>query len=312
MQDLQRQLASGKKHNTLSDFKTDAFRIQDLRAESSRLDVYSKNMKRVQTRMNIMLDSVEQMRTLGNQIQDTIQIQTREGEVDIQDINSVADMNLSFLYDLMNAKDGDRYLFAGTDAGNKPLENIDNLINTMDAEVSNWLNGSQTYDDMIANIDNLSDKALGLSSSLSSAGEVTVKIDNNVNIDYSIKADEDGFKDMLKGFALAKAIRFPDAATDVATESEFHKLLTYTGNLVAGGVEKAKDSSYSLSSQYSLLKNVQQQNVSQQGMLTTMIEEKENADPSEVIIGLQSMQTQLTASYEVTRIMSEMSLVNFL
>ena len=312
LQDLQRQLASQKKHETYSGFRTDAFRIQDMHEQTSRLQVYGQNIKRVETRMNMMLDSVEQMRTLGNQIQDSILTQTREGDVNVEDINIVGDMNLSFLYDLMNVKDGDRYLLAGTDSENQPLEDINGLVESMNVEISNWLDGTQTYDQMITNIDNLSNEALGLSTTLSSAGAVTVKVDDNVNIDYSLKADEQGFKDMLKGFALAKALKQPDEAVDIGTKDEFQKLLTYTSNLVGSGVDKAKNSSYRLSSQYNLLKNIKEQNTSDTGMLQGLISDKEDADPTEVVIALQGMQSQLTASYEVTRIMSEMSLVNFL
>ena len=38
----------------------------------------------------------------------------------------------------------------------------------------------------------------------------------------------------------------------------------------------------------------------------------ENIDTTEAIAKLQSVQTQMTASYEITRIVSQLSLVNFL
>lgn len=311
-QELQRQMSTQKKHATYSGFAAQAIRIQDLRGESNKIARYQENIQRVNTRMNMVMNSVEKMRDLGKQVQDVIIIQTTEGEVEIDTINNVAQANLRFFEDLMNSKDGDRFIFSGTASEEKPMQNMQALINRMQSEVDNWLDGTQTVDQLITNIENLSDVELGLAPQITAAGHVTTKIDETVDVDYTVMANEKGFKDMLKGMALSQVLKFPDAAVDVATEDEFHKLLTYDANLVSGGSKAMKEASYRLSSEFALLKNVQDQHVTEKGMADTLIAETENVDTTDVVINIQALQTQMTASYEATNIMAELSLVNYL
>ncbi len=311
-QELQRQLATQKKHDTFSGFGAQAIRVQDLRGESMKLNRYQENIKRVDTRMNMVLNSVEKMRTLGKQVQDVIVIQTTEGEVEIDNINNVAQANLRFFEDLLNTKDGDRFIFSGTAAELEPMENLQNLRNRMNQEVTDWLNGTQTADQLIANVEAMSDLDLGFAPQLTAAGKVTTRVDDNVDVDYTVMANEQGFKDMLKGMALAEALKFPDAAVDIGTESEFHQILNYNKNLVAGGSKSMQGSSYRLSAEFALLNNVQEQHIVEKGMTDTLIAETENVDTTDVVINIQALQTQMTASYEASNIMAQLSLVNYL
>lgn len=311
-QDLQRQLSTQKKNATFSGFGAQAIRIQDLRGESMKLARFQENIQRVDTRMNMVLNSVEKMRDLGRQVQDVIVIQTTEGEVEIDNIKNVAQSNLRFMEDLLNTKDGDRYIFSGTASELKPMQNMQGLLNRMQVEVDNWLNGSQSVDDLINTIENLSDTDLGFAPQITAAGRVTTKIDETVDVDYTVMANEQGFKDMLKGMALAQALEFPDAAVDIGTESEFHQLLKYNSNLVASGSKQMEKSSFRLSAEFALLDNVQQQHIVEKGIADTLIAETENVDTTDVVVNIQALQTQMTASYEASNIMAQLSLVNYL
>lgn len=312
LSDLQRQLATQKKHDKISGFGTKAFRIQDLHEQNKKLDIYQENTKRVSTRMQMMTESLEQMVTSAQDVQDTILTQTREGEVDLSDIQNIADTSMRFMQDLLNTSDGSRYLFSGSASSSKPMDNMAALESNVNAEVSKWLDGTQTFDEMMTSIDSYTDEQLGLSSDLAGAGKTTTKISDSVDVDYTAKANSDAFKNVIKGMALAKAAQFPDAATDIGTEAEFHKLLDTANNYLEDGIQGMRDTGFDLGAEYNLLKRVDEQNKSDSNMSQSLISDMEDADPTEVVVQIQSLQTQLTSSYEVTRIMSQLSLVNYM
>jgi flagellar hook-associated protein 3 FlgL len=312
LQDLQRQLSSQKKHASFTGFDTEAFRIQDLRATSDRISVYQNNIDRVKTRVELTLDSVTQIRDIAAEVEDSILIQTREGEVDIERINTIADANLRFLQDLLNTQDGTRNILAGTDSQTPPFESFTNLINNFDNEISDWLDGTQTVNDLFTNVENFTDTDLGLSASLSSAGSVSTRIDEQVTVDFSVLANEEGFKNIIKGLALAQAVQFPDEAVDIGTESEFHQILNQSVDYIRTGVDQLQDINARVSSELNLILGVEENNARDFNLAEGLIAEKEQIDTAEAIVNIQNLETQLTASYEVTRLTSELSLVNFL
>lgn len=312
LQDLHRQLATQKKYDNISGFGTKAFRVQDLRADVDRLSVYQDNNKRVNTRMEMMMNSMDKMIETTQGIQDSVLVQTRSGEVELADINNIADTGMRFIEDLLNTSDGSRYLFGGSASQSKPMDALANMEANFEAEMDSWLDGSQSFSDMMNNIDNFTDAELGLNTDLSLAGKVTTKISDGVDVDYTALANEEGFKTVLKGVALAKAARFPDPATDVGTEEEFHMMLDEVNGFLKTGVEEMRSTSYRLGSEYNLLKDVENQNQNDMNLSESLLSEMEDADPTDTVVKIQSLQTQLTSSYEVSRIMSQLSLVNYM
>jgi flagellin-like hook-associated protein FlgL len=63
---------------------------------------------------------------------------------------------------------------------------------------------------------------------------------------------------------------------------------------------------------FSTLQTVQDNHQTDAATLDKLLIEKENVDTTEVAVQIQSLQTQLSASYEVTSLVSQLSLVNFL
>jgi flagellar hook-associated protein 3 FlgL len=312
LQDLHRQLSTQKKYDQISGFGTKAFQVQDLRADVDRLGVYQENNKKVTTRMQMMMNSMDKMIETTQGIQDSVLIQTRSGEVELSDINNIANTGMRFMEDLLNTSDGSRYLFGGSASQSKPMDALANMEANFKAEIDNWLDGSQSYADMMNNIDNFTDAELGLNTDLSLSGKVTTKISDGVDVDYTALANEKGFKTVLKGIALAKAAKFPDVATDIGTEAEFHQMLDEVNGFLKSGVEEMRSTSFRLGSEYNLLKDMEDQNQNDIDLSQSLLSDMEDADPTDTVVKIQSMQTQLTSSYEVTRIMSQLSLVNYM
>lgn len=312
LQDLQRQLATQRENETLSGFGSQAFRIQDLRAEADRLNVFQENISRVTTRVDLILNATNEVSRLAQEVEESILIQTREGDVDVRTINDIAQANLRFFNDLLNTQDGARFLLAGTDTENAPFESLTNLQLRFQNEISDFLDGTQTVNDLITDINNLTPTDLGLSASLSSASGVSTQIDDNVVIDYTAQADEEGFLNILRGVALAQALTQPDPAVDVATQAEFQQVLDESVRLIREGVDQLGDINSRLGAEFSLIENIRTNNENDLRVAEIAISELEDVDTTDVVVQLQALQTQLSASFQATRIVSELSLVNFI
>jgi flagellar hook-associated protein 3 FlgL len=154
---------------------------------------------------------------------------------------------------------------------------------------------------------------LGLASGLANSGALTARISSNMDIDYTVKADQPGFQDILRGLAFFANLKYPDpAAGDLATPAEFDAALKHGADILTRGVQEMNDSVKLLDSKFALMKDIKENHRSDMDLLLTQIDRIENVDPSSAIITMQLLQNQLTASYQVTKIVGQLSLVNFL
>ncbi|MFH1157382.1 MAG: hypothetical protein V1721_00620 [Pseudomonadota bacterium] len=312
MDDLQRQVTTQKKYETFSGFGTDSFSLQRLKSSQPLLRSYIDNIDKVSTRMELMNTAMTKISELGNQLVTAIHVQSQSGQDGIETINQLARQSLQFVEDLINQTLDGHCLFAGSDVTSPPFIGDTVLNSNFKTQVDVWLAGGQTNAQLIAVTDGFTSGNLGLAPGLATSGNITAHIDQNMDIDYTIRADEDGFKDILRALAFAANLRYPDPATDVATPAQFDDILNNILSVVTNGVQEMNRTAQQLASKFDLLKSIRENHVSDLGMVTTQIDKMENVDTTTALVSLQTMQTQLTASYQITKIVSELSLVNFM
>jgi len=310
--DLQRQLSSQKKAVDFSGLGTEATRIQRVRASSDKAEAFIKNIDSTEIKINLMSDTMGKISEVARDVMGNIQLQTREGEIDIDALQVIARDSLSFVMEIMNIENNGNFLFSGSDVANAPITDTNSInVNTTN-EIANWLNGSQSTTDVLNNISAFTDSQMGFSGSLNTAGNVNARVDTNLEIDYTVIADSDGFKEIMQGLALAANLAFPDPAVDTATESEFHELLNETLTIVANGVEKLDSENFALAGKFNLMNSVSERHERDQLTFDKIVDDVENADATEIIAQIQVLQVQLNASYQVTSLVNQLSLVNFL
>jgi len=310
--DLQRQISSQKKSENYSGLGTEANSIQRMRAETSQLEGFMKNIDNISTRTEIMSISMSQVTDISREVINNIQLQTQNGEIDLLSLKTVAQENLVFLQDLMNSEHDGRFLFSGTDVNNAPFDNAGTINTNMQNEIANWLNSTQTPSQLLNNVETMSDGNLGYSSTLSTAGDVYARVDTNIEINYTVMGNNDGFRDIMRGMALAANLEFPDPNTDTATEAEFHQILDEIVTIMARGTKAMDQANFDLSSRNSLMENIKGRHLQDTETLTGLVLKTEEVDTAELITKLQTTQNQLTASYEVARIVNSLSLINFI
>ncbi len=138
------------------------------------------------------------------------------------------------------------------------------------------------------------------------------RIGENTLVAYGARADEEGFANMMKQFAILSSASF-DA--DNPADSERYAAMSerVASNLGNSDPARSIDGIVGeLASAQGRLSEADERYIASDNMITGFLSDIETADINEVATKLLSMQTQLQASYQVTSMLSKLSLANFL
>lgn len=312
MTDLQRQSTTQKKYETMSGFGAASKSVMRYRTDISNLTTYTNNIDLASNRIKIMNTAMDSARRAGEDLVSAISTQVIGGEVDIESIRNIAKSSLDFLQTLINTESEGRYLFAGSAVETPPLANRSAVGAQTQSQVTNWLNGTYTTAQVISNINNMADTAIGFDPSMSTAGPVSIRVDQDVEIDYSVVAPDNGFDKLMAALSMAANLEIPDQATDVPNMAQFTELLLSVENLAREGVKGIISANSNLSGKYAVAESLKDQQNADKAVLQNLLDSVENADTTEVLLKLQYTQVQLEAAYQVTSSVSKLSLVNFI
>lgn len=377
---LSYQLATQKKTDKFSGLGSDLLVSKRARASFKSMEVYQNNITLANNRIEQSLTSLNEFRKQSENLraflisfskesphqagdvirQDdpgtplvtettTIGMSSGEMDLDYQTMVNFADNMYDFLVDLVNRQDGDRYLFAGADALNKPFSDNGTLDAHMSTAISNWkdetspnnISTTQFIADLRdrnatgANPDAFTDTIVGYNSSLASGntGKVSARINDITEVDYTALANNEGIRDILVAVTLlknenlapiadvyAEPYTFGDApiqngapgATMDEQLANFNAVFQEISNMVSEGLRKIDEDIIKLETARVRLNEAAQINREQINVAKSIISDAEDVDLNEVATKITSLQTTLEASYRVTALMQEMSLVNFI
>lgn len=371
---LSTQLATGKKTQAFSGLKTNALTSMRARDGVESLQVYTDNILKADIRINLMLKTIEEYQAQSENIADTLLNFVQEGahqkgddviyddpltteieeifvgktsaesDVDLQNVQSQAENLFDFMIDLLNTKNGDRYVLAGSDSFTKPINDSGTLDAAVSTLITSWKTGAITTDELIADIndrdalsgnpDAITDTIIGYSAALSSGntGDVFVRVDDNKELKYTALANEDPFRDVMVGLAVLKNADLPpimdvyedgvypgipDALGAPGADKEemqgnFYQLYNEIVRMVVNAIDDVDKVRFRLETTRAQMQETKEKQVIQKNLLLTTIADVEDADVNEVAVRLQAVQTQLETSYSITAIASQLSLVNFL
>lgn len=311
MYDLQRQIGTQKKADTFSGLGTSSLQIQRLRADTREIETFVGNIDIAISRIKIMDTSFSRIESVAQEVLNGLQDIIKEGEVDMAALNILARESLNFLKDLYNTQQDGRYLFAGSDVTNPPLENPSELDSNVQSEISDWLDGSQDVSSFLASITSLTGTDAGYSSSITGAGNVNVRADKNLEVNYTVLANSSGFEQVIKAVSVIANISYPGGA-DVATGSEFFDVLTGIQNMLSTGLDNMQSQRFGMNRGLAIISKVEENHKEDIITIGNLVSRIEDADLAEAITKLQTVETQLTASYETTSLVNSLSLVNYL
>ncbi len=372
--ELSGQLATGKKTQFYSGLGTDALTSVRSRTQISSISVYKDNITRADTTISLTLTSIsefqEQSRKFSStliglvqqgshqtgqdvryddpatpEIEDTIFGNTSANvDADLKSVFDHAENLFGFLGELLNTKEGDRYLLAGADSSQKPFSDTGTLEASLNTLIVSWKDGTITTDELIADITDgtalagnpnaLTDSVIGFSSSLSNgtAGNVFVRADETSEFKYTTLANENSLRNMMVALAVMKNENLPpvvdvyengvypgvvdaNGAPGVTAEEQqanFYKLFDAMVKIVSESIDEVDQIRFRMETVRAQMNETKQSHISQENLLLNTVSSVEDVDINEVSVRIITLKTQLEASYSVTSLIQGLSLVRFL
>jgi flagellar hook-associated protein 3 FlgL len=310
--DLERQISTGKKCDTLAGFGgVVAQTVQRVRIDRNHIQTYLDNITMATNRIDQMNQALTSAQTAVKQVTDGIAQALHDSSADVPNLVTLAKNALAFVEDLANLNVDGRYLFAGSDTTSAPFQDNTALNNNMSAQVTAWLNGTNTTTQFQSNVDALSASQLGLNPALSSAGSVSVQVDASTNVDYTVNAGQDGFQEIIRALSLMANLKVPGPG-DIPDTAQLNDMLTKVQQIANNGVDQLTQAQTQLGMKSALINSIQDIQTKDKATLENVMGNTENTDTTDAVTKIQALQTQLQSSYEVTSIISKLSLVNFL
>jgi flagellin-like hook-associated protein FlgL len=349
--DLQMQLSSNKKTQKLSGLGADIVRTVKARSGINSLQTYNDNITNADRRLKLMSTAVTEMTAQTKNIANSFSSAVQQGDFpDFESMKHLANNVYEFILDLVNQQDGDRYLFAGSATDFKPItdaglyssflgefvpdsSDLTNPPLVASGAIGDWASGLITTDQFIASYKNVNDTVLGFSDPLTSntAGKMAVRVNDNAEFDYTTLANKTAMREVVMLLGVIKALPpveyAPGAlndptATTIAGDTSPNPPREKQDNFfqvirdLAVSLNKAIDSlegeTYRLSQVRSQISIVKASHTDQIEAFKDVVAEKENADITEISALILQMQTQLEASYQVTSLVSQLTLANYL
>lgn len=332
---LQYQLASGKKTNLFKGLGTDVIFSERSRADFTRIDNYINNIDIANRRMKMMESALSEMQAQTRNVVNALQVQTQQGEIELESIGGLASNVYDFLVNLVNSQDGERYLFGGAESLSKPLTDTGTLDTYLDTQVQDWLStsiGNQQLIDSFEQTSQLPDTLVGYSAAMASgnAKGVYVRTDDQAELDYTVLANDDGIRDILVAVSMVKKLTqsvdevtldpqddplttmtAPGATTQEQNDN-FFTVLNKATDMMVFALDRLDTLRFDLSEKQAQIAQIQEDHKNDQATLLETISNVEDADMNDVAVKLNALQVQLEASFRVTASLQGLSLVNFL
>lgn len=140
----------------------------------------------------------------------------------------------------------------------------------------------------------------------------TVQIDQGQVVGTGARANEQAFRVGLAQFAVMSIMNFP--ASDANSQAGYEAMASRVGEQLGfgGATQKPAEIVTELGSAQTTLAAAKERHQSTKNYLDTTLSGLENVTTEEVATQILSLQTQLQASYQVTSMLSKLSLTNFL
>ncbi len=130
LDDLQRQLGTGKKSDTYAGIGLNRGLTVGLRAQLSAIGGYGDTIGTVATRISLAQTSLGRMSDIGRGLKSTILQSTFDPDTSGKTtVQKTAQSQLDELLGLLNSQVGDHYLFSGRNAGSPAVETTDHILN---------------------------------------------------------------------------------------------------------------------------------------------------------------------------------------
>jgi flagellar hook-associated protein 3 FlgL len=282
---LEQQITTGLKSVDFSGIAPQAAQLVSLDDQASKQQGYIDTINTVSTRLEVMGLSVNSIETLATQFVGNLPANAynTKGET----IQQQAQQVIAQVAGYLNTQDGSNYVFAGN-------KNTIPPVNTAG----------------LPNPGSLSTSVAGAPPSgyyQGDSGVAQATVDNNVTLTYGVDANNPAFEQFMRVLNfLANAPPFDQAnPTDVANVNKATQMLNQS-------VTQLQTLQGTVALQQGQLTNQLKTHQNALSLATSTISNIQQVDPATAITQLDTLQTQLQASYQTVGILQQLSLVNYI
>lgn len=317
------QLADGRYADGLIGVSQRAQELGSLKSEVGTVNNYKSAVQTAQNRTDLYALTIEEIIDIATEAQDTM-IKNRDPFFAATAAPNVqANVLLDRVGSLLQTKDGDRFLFAGTNYTDNPINGaISGLATIYPAGAVPGIGyntfvpftapaafpGTTNYNTANDFYINPTATAPGTYDDFYNNTGTTLYSDDNEQMSYGVSAAEDGFQTLIDSI-----IRFRDATQDIATDpNNYQARVDDARDQLNTAITQLKTIASRNGYKQQQMKEVQERHDRALDVLKVRIGGIENIDIGEVSVNIKNLQTTLEASYVITRDSLQLSLVNYL
>ena len=170
-------------------------------------------------------------------------------------------------------------------------------------------------EEYISRYRSIPDVTQGFSGSLASAKKVFVRADDTVELDYTVLANAQPLKDIIAGITALKNIGdlgSSPGATEAEKRENFFAVFNNISSFLTAAVDDLDLIRFDLGTVDANLGDIKSNHKTEKNVLLDTISNIEDVDMNEVALKVTALSTQLEASYQVTALISQLNLSNFL
>ncbi len=294
--DLQLQIASGKKTQSFSGIADNAGRLVNLKSELSQAEQFIQNITITEKRLDLMAFAMDQIEGIARKARTDFATALNGSEADDIQLSLMAQASLDQIVEIFNTKDDSRFLFSGGAIETKPV-NLSNAAYTAPVPGSPPI-FVQTVETGYYQGD---------------AVVQSTRADDGFSVAYGINADESAFEKLIRTLDNVSNVTFTDPIT--AQEKTFltAAMTELTELIDNNGVDKTlSELRADIGLDRVILDNIRDKHNDFLQFSKDSIAEIENIDSAEVITSLNFEQIQLEASFTTIARIQTLSLSNFL
>lgn len=310
LNDTQRIASSGKKSSTLADLGSmGAANAISYRSKIKVISGYTDNLNLAKTKLTVMDKS---MGSITDAARDTLtflrsQLQGSAPQGTI--VAGQASNSLQTVISQLNIQVNGQYQFSGDALYTAPMATPGSLDTNVGGLVPGFLAGAPTASSVVTAARAVTTANLGYSNGTLTAGNVSFRGDDAVDIDYTVNGAQQGFADILRGLSLIKNLPQP---TTQSEQNNYWAVVNGAIQLLDEGAKAVDRYQGTLGNTASYVDSLLTQHSEVEGTYEEFVGSIEDADVAEAATKLQMLQTQLEASYSMVGQLKGLSLINFL
>lgn len=294
--DLQVQIASGKKTQSFSGIADDSGRLVNLKSELAQAEQFIQNITITEKRLDLMAFAMDQIEDIARKSRTDFAAALNGGAADEVQLSLLAQASLDQVVEILNTKDDSRFLFAGGAVETKPV-NLSNAAYTAPAPGS-----PPTFVQTVETGYYQGD-----------AVTQSTRADDGFSVSYGINADQSAFEKLIRTLDNVSNVTFTDPIT--AQEQTFltDAMTELTELIDNNGTDKTlADLRADIGLDRVVLDSLRDKHNNFLEFSQNSIAKIENIDAAEVVTALNFEQIQLEASFTTIARIQTLSLSNFL